>query len=120
MSKNVAWHRPVKPHFYTGISIERNGATMQERIEAILDQAVRPKLASHGGNVKFLSVVDGVVYIQLLGQCSACPASYLTVEQLIAQELKGAIPEIQAVAAQQSVSEELLTQARGLMGRHHG
>lgn len=93
---------------------------MEKRIEQILEQSVRPKLALHGGGVELLSMEEGTVHIQLLGQCSNCPASYLTTEQLILTELKDAIPEIQSVVAEQGISEDLMAQAKKLMGRHHG
>ena len=93
---------------------------MREHVEQILDTQVRPQLALHNGGVELLGVDNGVVHIRLLGQCSNCPASYITTEQLILGELSQAIPKITQVVADHSVSEDLLAQARKLMGRNHG
>ena len=91
---------------------------MRSKIEAILDERVRPQLAQHLGDVALLDYEDGVVRIRLLGQCSNCPASYLTTEQLILAELREALPEVERVEAEHSVSAELLDQARAILGRH--
>lgn len=93
---------------------------MLEQIEQILDEKVRPQLALHGGDIRSLSCEDGVYRFRLLGQCSNCPSAYLTTETLIREELQAAIPELTDVILVQMVSDDLLEQARALMGRHHG
>lgn len=93
---------------------------MLEQIEQILDEKVRPQLALHGGGIRSLSCEDGVYRFRLLGQCSNCPSAYLTTETLIREELQAAIPELTDVILVQMVSDDLLEQARALMGRHHG
>ena len=42
---------------------------MKEKVEAILDEQVRPYLRSHGGDVRIRELRDGVLYVELLGQC---------------------------------------------------
>ena len=93
---------------------------MWDRVDQVLESRVRPHMALHNGGVELLGVDSGVVHIRPLGQCSNCPASYITTEQLILSELSQAVPEITQVVADHSVSENLLAQARKLMGRHHG
>lgn len=93
---------------------------MLEQIEQVLDEKVRPQLALHGGDIRSLSCEDGVYRFRLLGQCSNCPSAYLTTETLIREELQAAIPELSDVILVQTVSDDLLEQARALMGRHHG
>ena len=93
---------------------------MLEQIEQILDEKVRPQLALHVGDIRSLSCEDGVYRFRLLGQCSNCPSAYLTTETLIREELQAAIPELTDVILVQMVSDDLLEQARALMGRHHG
>ena len=94
-------------------------ATTMEDIEKVLDQNVRPHLRDHGGEIKSLSFEDGIYRLQFLGHCSNCPSAYLTTEEVVAEELKGALPDIKDVVLVQQVSEELLAQARALMGRNH-
>ncbi|MEA4954912.1 MAG: NifU family protein [Pseudoflavonifractor sp.] len=93
-------------------------ATLEE-IEKVLDEKVRPHLQEHGGELKSLSFEAGTYRFQFLGHCSGCPSAYLTTEEVVAEELKGAIPEIKEVILVQQVSEDLLAEARALMGRNH-
>lgn len=92
---------------------------MWEQVEQILADQVQPKLAMHNGGVELLSVEGDTVHIRLLGQCSNCPASYLTTEQLILGELSSALPEIRHVFVNYSVSEDLLEQAKDLLRKNH-
>lgn len=91
---------------------------MREIVERTLDERVRPKLAQHNGGVKLLSAEGETVRIQLLGQCANCPSSYLTTEQLILKELQEDLPEIRQVLVECSVSDELMEQARKILGLH--
>lgn len=93
---------------------------MRERVEKVLDEKVRQQLALHHGNLDVLNIEDGVVRIRLLGQCAGCPSAYLTIEQLIYNELAAAIPEIQQVVMVQDVSDELWEEARKIMRGEYG
>ena len=93
---------------------------MLAKIEAVLDEKIRPQLALHGGDLRTVSCEGGVYRFRLLGQCAGCPSADLTTESIIRQELLAAIPELKSVVLEQGVSDDLLSQARALMGRHHG
>ena len=88
---------------------------MRQKIEAVLNEKVRPKLAEHGGDLKVLKYEGGVVHIQLLGQCSNCPSAYLTTESVIQAQLMEALPEIEQVVVDQTVSDELWEQAKSIL-----
>lgn len=88
---------------------------MLEKIEQVLNEKVRPELALHGGDVEVLEFADGTVRVRLLGQCSACPCAYITTEQLIEAELTQALDEVKRVVLLQSVSDDLLDQARAIL-----
>lgn len=88
---------------------------MLEKIEQVLNEKVRPELALHGGDVEVLEFADGTVRVRLLGQCSACPSAYITTEQLIEAELTQALDEVRQVVLLQSVSDDLLDQARAIL-----
>lgn len=94
-------------------------ATTLADIEKVLDEKVRPHLRDHGGEIKSLSFEEGTYRFQFLGHCSNCPSAYLTTEEVVAEELKEALPDIKDVILVQQVSEDLLAQARALMGRNH-
>ena len=91
-----------------------------KRIEAVLDEKVRPALRAHGGEIETDRLENGVLYVKLLGQCAGCPSADLTNETLVEAELKTALPEvIEKVAVVQTVSDELWEQARRLLRDHH-
>ncbi|MEM1484129.1 NifU family protein [Oscillospiraceae bacterium PP1C4] len=90
---------------------------IEKKIEDVLNEKVRPSLHKHHGDVAVLSFEEGILKIRLLGQCSDCPSSYLTTEQLIEKELIEAIPEVNRVVLVTQVSDQLLDMARSML-RH--
>lgn len=90
---------------------------MNRQVEQILDERVRPALTEHGGDVRVIDCKGGILQIELLGQCSNCPASHLTAEFLISREIKSVLPEIKSVLLVQSVSDDMLDMARKIL--HH-
>jgi Fe-S cluster biogenesis protein NfuA len=71
-----------------------------EKIEDTLD-VIRPALDEDGGDVELLGFddADGIVHLRLVGACSACPISTMTVKQGIERRLKAAVPEVREVQA---------------------
>ena len=91
-----------------------------KRIEAVLDEKVRPSLRAHGGEIQVDRLENGVLYVKLLGQCAGCPSADLTNETLVEAEVVKALPElVQKVAVIQTVSDELWEQAKRLLRDHH-
>ncbi|WP_295583276.1 NifU family protein [uncultured Oscillibacter sp.] len=91
-----------------------------KRIEAVLDEKVRPTLRSHGGGIQVDRLEDGVLHVKLQGQCAGCPSADLTTENLVEAELTAALPElVRQVVVVQSVSDELWEQAKKLLRDHH-
>lgn len=91
-----------------------------KRMEAVLDEKVRPSLRAHGGEIAIDHWEDGVLYVKLLGQCAGCPSADLTNETLVEAELTAALPElVRKVAVVQTVSDELWEQAKRLLRDHH-
>jgi Fe-S cluster biogenesis protein NfuA len=69
------------------------------RIESTLD-TLRPYLEADSGNVSLVEVTeDMVVKLQLLGACSSCSMSSMTLRAGIEQSILKAVPEIKAVEA---------------------
>ncbi len=91
-----------------------------KKIEAVLNEKVRPSLRAHGGEIQVDRLEDDVLYVKLLGQCAGCPSADLTNETLIEAELTAALPElVRKVAVVQTVSDELWEQAKRLLRDHH-
>ncbi len=55
---------------------------------------VRPYLKSHGGNVEFIRVEDGIAYLRLEGSCHGCPASTVTLKLAIEEAIYKAAPDL--------------------------
>jgi len=73
--------------------------TLIDRIEKTLD-SLRPYLEADNGNVSLVEVTeDMIVRLELLGACSSCSMSQMTLRAGIEQSLLKAIPEIRGVEA---------------------
>lgn len=72
---------------------------LDTRAERALAQ-VRPYLQSHGGDVEFLGIDDGVARLRLTGSCDGCPSSTVTLKSAVEEALKAAMPEVVAVEAE--------------------
>jgi len=87
-----------------------------ERIEAAMEEKVRPALRSHGGDISIDHVEGKTVYVKLLGQCAGCPSADLTNETIV----KAALPDlVEKAVVVQTVSDELWEQAKKLLREHH-
>lgn len=90
---------------------------MKENIEQILDKYVRPKLLAHYGDIKVMDFTNGILKVKLLGQCSNCPSSKYTLEDIVERQLQEHLPEIEKVELINEVSEELLDFARKILNK---
>ncbi len=76
-----------------------NKENLMSRIEATLE-TVRPFLQADGGDVELLDVSeDMVVKLKLLGACSNCDISHMTMKAGIEESIRKAIPEVSQVVA---------------------
>ena len=66
-------------------------------IKEILDERVRPAVASDGGDIVFRSYSDGVVHLSMRGACAGCPSSTMTLQMGIQNLLRHFIPEVREV-----------------------
>ncbi|MCG5057223.1 MAG: NifU family protein [Limnoraphis sp. WC205] len=70
---------------------------LETRIQQALEE-VRPGLKSHNGDVELVAIkLPDTVEVKLVGTCSNCPASTLTLKQGVEQAIKNHCPEIQHV-----------------------
>jgi Fe-S cluster biogenesis protein NfuA len=61
-------------------------------VERALD-GIRPYLQSHGGEVELLEVVGGQVRVRLVGACSGCSASAITLREGVEEALRTGFPD---------------------------
>jgi Fe-S cluster biogenesis protein NfuA/nitrite reductase/ring-hydroxylating ferredoxin subunit len=66
---------------------------IETRVMQALDE-VRPYLKSHGGNVEFVKVEDGIAHLRLEGSCHGCPGSTITLKLAIEEAIYKAAPDL--------------------------
>ena len=69
----------------------------KEKVAAVLER-IRPMLQRDGGDVQLVDVQeDGIVKVKLVGACSGCAMSMITLKNAIEDTIKKEIPEVKAV-----------------------
>lgn len=70
------------------------------KINTTFDEAVRPGLASDGGGLRVIEIVDKIVRIQYEGACGSCPSSTSGTLSFIESVLRGRVhPELEVELA---------------------
>ncbi len=64
-----------------------------KKIEEVLEE-MRPNIQMDGGDIEFVSYVDGVVGLRLKGACATCPISMYTLKMGIEERLKEYLPDV--------------------------
>lgn len=78
---------------------EVENQTLLEQVITALD-GIRPYLEADGGDVKVVEITENKeVILELLGTCSSCSMSTMTMKAGIEQAIKRAVPEITEVKA---------------------
>ena len=72
---------------------------LARRVVAVLEQAVNPSIASHGGRADLVALneEDGTAYLRLSGGCQGCAMSQMTLRQGIETTLLEEVPELTKV-----------------------
>lgn len=84
---------PNTPNPLSGLDLKLEGE-LPQKVQAVLDQAINPALASHGGYVTLAGIEDTKVYLTMGGGCQGCAASAMTLQEGIRTMLQDALPEI--------------------------
>lgn len=71
---------------------------MNEQIEKTLEE-IRPLIATHLGDIQFVKFENGTVYVKMLGTCTHCPLSSLTLKAGVEELLRQKIKEVERVEA---------------------
>ena len=80
-----------------GASVVGDTGDIEKKIQAVLDNEIRPAVAMDGGDIIFYGYRDGVVTLHLQGSCSSCPSSIMTLKMGVENRLKSLIPEVREV-----------------------
>lgn len=73
-------------------------ASLEERVQYLLDSEINPMLAAHKGRVSLERVdADGVVYLRFGGGCHGCGMVDVTLKNGIEKTMHERIPEVTAI-----------------------
>lgn len=76
---------------------------VQQKIQNLIEERIRPALQSHGGDIEFISFdeVSGGVTVTLKGACGMCPYAQETLRSQVEGVLCQEIPEVKSVTRQE-------------------
>lgn len=72
-------------------------ADIINRIIGLINARIRPAVKQDGGDIVFKSFDQGVVYVEMRGNCAGCPYAMITLKEGVEKILKAYIPEVKAV-----------------------
>ncbi|HSG89149.1 MAG TPA: Fe-S biogenesis protein NfuA [Pseudomonadales bacterium] len=80
---------------------------IEDRINYVLYNEVNPSLASHGGQVSLVEVVEGEAVLQFGGGCQGCAAVDMTLKEGVEKTLMSQVPDLVGIrdATDHSVRE---------------
>ena len=64
-----------------------------KRIEAAVDEYIRPMLQQDGGDVEIIDIKDTLVYCRLAGACAGCAGAAQTLKMMVEKTLKDVVDE---------------------------
>jgi len=67
------------------------------RIIGLINARIRPAVKQDGGDIVFKSFEQGIVYVEMRGNCAGCPYAMVTLKEGVEKVLKAYIPEVKAV-----------------------
>lgn len=71
---------------------------MEQEIEKALSE-IRPYIATHLGDIEFVRFEQGTAYVKMLGTCTHCPLSEITLKAGVEELLKERVPQVERVEA---------------------
>jgi len=67
---------------------------IRQKVQELIENAINPAIAGHGGFVDLMDVKDKVVYLAMGGGCQGCGMADVTLRQGIEALLRDEIPDI--------------------------
>ncbi|CAJ1384984.1 unnamed protein product [Effrenium voratum] len=82
-----------------GASLALDPESIEGRVHAVLEERVRPFVQQDGGDVLFerFDHSSGILYLRMIGACSGCPKSSVTLNMGIKNLMEHYIPEVKDV-----------------------
>jgi Fe/S biogenesis protein NfuA len=67
------------------------------KVQQLLDEAINPQIASHGGVVHLIAIEETRAYVEMGGGCQGCGMADVTLKQGVEVAIKEYVPEIEEV-----------------------
>jgi Fe-S cluster biogenesis protein NfuA len=71
---------------------KQNNQSLEMQVKTIISK-IRPYLLRDGGDIEFLRIVDGIVYVKMVGACAGCASIDVTlkdgIEAILLEEVPG-------------------------------
>lgn len=93
---------------------------LEKKIEEVIAEKIDPQLGEHLGGAEISGITDGILSIRFTGSCAICFAASDTFNDFVREVMIKEVPEIRDVVLDESVSEDILDFARGLLGGDRG
>ena len=77
-------------------AVEENVAETEEKIKEALNE-IRPALQADGGDIEYVGYQNGFVKVKLVGACSGCPSSTITLQMGVERAIRQKVPDIKGV-----------------------
>ena len=77
-------------------AVEENVADVEEKIKEALNE-IRPALQADGGDIEYVGYQNGFVKVKLVGACSGCPSSTITLQMGVERAIRQKVPDIKGV-----------------------
>lgn len=82
-----------------------------EMIKELLDERIRPSVQDDGGDIIYKDFRDGIVYLKLVGSCTSCPSSSVTLKHGVENMLMHYVDEVKGVEQVKDEIDEASEQA---------
>lgn len=67
--------------------------SMEKEIKIFIEDYIRPRVQSDGGEIRFISYCDNLVTIKLQGECSRCPVTNSCFSEWLEKEFRKSFGE---------------------------
>lgn len=81
----------------TSTSGNRSEEEIINEIIGLINARIRPAVKQDGGDIAFKNFFNGIVYVELQGNCKGCPYALVTLKEGVEKVLKAYIPEVKSV-----------------------
>jgi Fe/S biogenesis protein NfuA len=72
-------------------------SSVRDKVQDLIDSAINPAVAGHGGYIELIDVKDSTVYLRMSGGCQGCGAADVTLKAGIERMIFEEIPEVTEV-----------------------